>query len=93
MAIFQVDPAEIAEVSCMPVPEHTTVFDESEFLWLVAHSYSLVLAEKRDIVRYVPSYSQGAVDELFRIFREEQSKFDALKAKALRARLRVVRRT
>lgn len=91
MAIFQVDPVEIAEISCMPVPDHTTMFDEGEFLFLVAHSYSLRLEEKRDIVRYVPTYSQVAVDELFRIFREEQSKFDNLQAKALRTRLRVVK--
>src|ERR1044071_6679255 len=73
-AVFRVDPAEIAEISALPVPYHTTVFDEAEFLRLVAHSYSLTLEEKRDMVAYVPTCAQSAIDALFRIFREEQEK-------------------
>jgi len=58
------------------VPAHqNTQFDEKKFLELLAKSISLTKTEKQRIIESIPKLSQYQIDELIRIFEEEQKKF------------------
>lgn len=64
------------------IPPHpNTKFDEQEFLRLLAGSISLTVNEKFKIVAAVPQLSQFQIDELIKIFKEEQQKFAELERK------------
>jgi len=63
----------------VPVPAHPqTKFDEMYFIQLLALSISLSIDEKKKIVEAIPKLSQYQIDELVRIFEEEQDKFAEL---------------
>lgn len=69
----------LAEVK---LPAHpNTTFDEQKFLTLLASSISLTFSEKKKIVEAVEKLSQFQVDELMKIFEEEQQKFTELEKK------------
>lgn len=77
--LFAVDPQEITTILALSVPAHAeTTFDDAQFLDLVAHSFSITIDEKKEIVASVPKFSQHQVDELFRILQEERVKFAEL---------------
>lgn len=64
------------------VPPHpNTTFNEQEFLQLLAGSISLTINEKFKIVSAIPQLSQFQIDELIKIFKEEQQKFAELEKK------------
>jgi hypothetical protein len=64
------------------IPPHpNTQFDEQKFLMLLAGSISLTMNEKKNIVGAVSQLSQFQIDELMRIFEEEQEKFTELEKK------------
>lgn len=64
------------------IPPHpNTKFDEKEFVRLLAGSISLTVNEKYKIVDAIPQLSQFQIDELMKIFREEQQKFAELEKK------------
>ena len=66
-------------ITGVPVPAHpNTKFDEKKFLELLAKSISLTKTEKQRIIESVPKLSQYQIDELMRIFEEEQKKFSEL---------------
>ena len=68
--------------TAIQVPAHPdTKFDEGYFIQLLALSISLTLDEKKKIVEAVSKLSQYQVDELVRIFEEEQTKFAELAEK------------
>lgn len=69
-------------ITTIPVPAHpNTKFDEQKFLQLLAASISLTKTEKQRIITSIPKLSQYQIDELIRIFEEEQKKFAELNAK------------
>ncbi|MFH0834690.1 MAG: hypothetical protein V2A63_04895 [Patescibacteria group bacterium] len=69
-------------IASVPVPAHpNTQFDEKKFLELLAKSISLTKTEKQRIIDSIPKLSQYQIDELMRIFEEEQKKFAELNAK------------
>lgn len=64
------------------IPAHpATQFNNDEFIKLLAASISLTVNEKKGIILNVPKLSQFQIDELMKIFREEQEKFTALEKK------------
>ena len=64
------------------MPAHpTTEFDDNKFIELLASSISLTQNEKKKIIESVPKLSQFQVDELMKIFIEEQQKFTELEKK------------
>lgn len=69
-------------ITTVPVPTHpNTQFDEKKFLTLLASSISLTKTEKQRIITSIPKLSQYQIDELIRIFKEEQKKFSELNEK------------
>lgn len=69
-------------ITTVPVPAHpNTQFDEKKFLELLAKSISLTKTEKQRIISSIPKLSQYQIDELMRIFEEEQRKFSELNKK------------
>ncbi len=69
-------------ITTVPIPTHAnTQFDEKKFLALLAGSISLTKTEKQRIITSIPKLSQYQIDELMRIFGEEQKKFSELNAK------------
>jgi len=69
-------------ITAVPVPAHPhTQFDEQKFLALLAGSISLTKTEKQRIIDSVQKLSQHQIDELMRIFTEEQTKFAELNNK------------
>jgi hypothetical protein len=69
-------------ITSVPVPAHpNTQFDEKKFLELLAKSISLTKTEKQRIIASIPKLSQYQIDELMRIFEEEQKKFAELSKK------------
>ncbi len=69
-------------ISSVTVPAHpNTQFDEKKFLELLAKSISLTKTEKQRIISSIPKLSQYQIDELMRIFEEEQKKFTELNQK------------
>lgn len=66
-------------IAKIQVPAHSnTKFDEQNFLELLAKSISLTKTEKQRIIESIPKLSQYQIDELMRIFEEEQKKFAEL---------------
>ncbi len=64
------------------IPEHpNTKFDDKKFVSLLAGSISLTFTEKKKIIEALPQLSQFQVDELMKIFEEEQQKFTELEKK------------
>lgn len=64
------------------MPAHPNVkFDDNKFIELLAGSISLTHNEKQNIVKAVPQLSQFQIDELMKIFLEEQQKFTELEKK------------
>lgn len=64
------------------MPAHpNTQFNDDEFIGLLAGSISLTFNEKKGIISNVPKLSQFQVDELMKIFKEEQQKFTELEKK------------
>lgn len=76
--LFVVDPEEIDAILALPLPPHETVFDEARLQDLVARSYSMTRAEKEEIIRSVPRFSQEQVETLIEIFTDEREKFREL---------------
>lgn len=69
-------------ITSVPIPAHpNTQFDEQKFLKLLAKSISLTKTEKQRIIASIPKLSQYQIDELMRIFEEEQKKFSELNKK------------
>lgn len=69
-------------ITSVPMPAHSnTQFDEKKFLELLAKSISLTKTEKQRIIASIPKLSQYQIDELTRIFEEEQKKFFELNKK------------
>ena len=69
-------------ITSVPVPVHpNTQFEEKKFLELLAKSISLTKTEKQRIITSIPKLSQYQIDELMRIFQEEQRKFSELNKK------------
>lgn len=69
-------------ITSVTVPAHpNTQFDEKKFLQLLATSISLTKLEKQRIIDSIPKLSQYQIDELMRIFEEEQRKFAELNKK------------
>ena len=69
-------------IAKMKIPPHpNTKFDEQKFIQRLATSISLTNQEKERIVTAVPQLSQFQVDELMKIFEEEQQKFTELEKK------------
>ena len=69
-------------VAKIKVPPHpNTKFDDQKFVQLLAGSISLTNTEKERIVGAIPQLSQFQVDELMKIFEEEQQKFTELEKK------------
>jgi hypothetical protein len=69
-------------VASVKVPAHpNTKFDEKRFVLLLAGSISLTINEKKRIVEAIPQLSQFQIDELIKIFEEEQEKFTELEKK------------
>ncbi len=69
-------------ISRVKVPPHpNTTFDEAKFVQLLAGSISLTIGEKERIITAIPQLSQFQIDELIKIFEEEQVKFTELEKK------------
>lgn len=69
-------------IASVKIPAHpNTTFNEQEFVQLLAGSISLTVNEKYRIVQAIPQLSQFQIDELMKIFREEQQKFAELEKK------------
>jgi len=69
-------------IASVKVPPHpNTKFDEKRFVQLLAASISLTSNEKKKIVEAIPQLSQFQIDELIKIFEEEQEKFTELEKK------------
>lgn len=69
-------------IAGIKVPPHpNTKFDDKLFVQLLAGSISLTLNEKKRIVEAIPKLSQFQIDELIKIFQEEQEKFAELEKK------------
>lgn len=76
---FMTGGADHSFVLTMPIADHPgSVFDEDRFRRLLYGSISLSGVEKRRILEGVQIFSQSQIDELIRIFREEQQKFKEL---------------
>ncbi|MFO1485780.1 MAG: restriction endonuclease [Verrucomicrobiaceae bacterium] len=58
-----------------------TQFDESEYVRLLNLSLSLDVSEKKRVVDATPTLSQFQIDELLKVFREEQEQFESLRPK------------
>lgn len=71
----------LPKVINVKIPAHSLQFDEQYFLHLLAGSISLSRDEKARIIESIPKLRQSQVDELIRIFEEEQRKFAELPAK------------
>ena len=64
------------------MPAHPNAkFDDNKFIELLAGSISLTQNEKKKIIESVPKLSQFQIDELMKIFIEEQQKFTELEKK------------
>ncbi len=64
------------------MPAHpNTKFEDDKFIQLLAGSISLTVNEKKKIIESVPKLSQFQIDELMKIFVEEQQKFTELEKK------------
>jgi hypothetical protein len=63
------------------MPETQVAFDAVLFMTLLKESISLTKEEKGRIIKTLPSLKQAQVDELLRIFDEEQRKFIELDGK------------
>ncbi len=59
-------------------PHPNTTFDEENFLTLLEGSISLTLEEKKRVIDAIPRLSIEQINELIRIFTEEQQKFAEL---------------
>ncbi len=69
-------------IASIKVPAHpNTKFEEKKFVELLATSISLTQNEKKKIIEAIPQLSQFQVDELMKIFVEEQQKFTELEKK------------
>ena len=69
-------------ITSVKIPPHpNTKFDEQKFIQLLAGSISLTITEKKRIIEAVPQLSQFQIDELMKIFQEEQEKFSELEKK------------
>ena len=69
-------------IASIKIPPHpNTQFNEQEFIQLLAGSISLTVNEKHRIVQAIAQLSQFQIDELIKIFREEQQKFAELEKK------------
>ena len=69
-------------INSIKIPPHpNTNFDEKRFVQLLAGSISLTLNEKKKIIEAIPQLSQFQIDELIKIFEEEQQKFTELEKK------------
>lgn len=68
-------------ITIPPHPE--TLFDEQQFLKLLAGSISLMRDEKWRIIFAIPNLSQFQIDELVKILEEEKRKFSELSPKHL----------
>ncbi len=69
-------------IASVKIPPHpNTTFNEKLFVELLAGSISLTLNEKYKIIQAIPQLSQFQVDELIKIFQEEQQKFSELEKK------------
>ena len=69
-------------IAGVKIPPHpNTKFDEKKFVQLLAGSISLTFGEKKKIVEAIPQLSQFQIDELIKIFEEEQVKFTELEKK------------
>ena len=69
-------------ISSVKIPAHpNTKFDDQKFLKLLAGSISLTINEKKRIIEAIPQLSQFQIDELMKIFEEEQTKFSELEKK------------
>lgn len=80
--LFVVDKMEIDAVLLVPVPPHpNTIFDDDEFRMLVAHSTSLIIKEKIEIVVKVGEFSQKQVNSFLEILRRERETFERLNEK------------
>lgn len=75
----QQDSQALTSIKLAPHPK--TVFDEQNFLSLLAGSISLTITEKKRIIEAVPQLSQFQIDELIKIFDEEKGKFQELEKK------------
>lgn len=66
----------------IPLPPHPkTIFDEKKFSQLLASSISLTKKEKQNIIKSIPNLSQYQIDELTKIFQNEQAKIEKVKMK------------
>ena len=79
-ANFQIG-SKLPKVISVKIPANQLQFDEQYFLHLLASSISLTRDEKVRIIESIPKLKQSQVDELIRIFEEEQKKFAELPAK------------
>ena len=71
-------------ITSVKIPPHpNTKFDEKKFVELLAGSISLTITEKKRIIEAIPQLSQFQIDELMKIFEEEQQKFSELEKKML----------
>lgn len=69
-------------IASVKIPPHpNTKFDEKLFVELLAGSISLTINEKYKIIQAIPQLSQFQIDELIKIFQEEQQKFAELEKK------------
>ncbi len=69
-------------ITSVKIPPHpNTKFDEQNFIKLLAGSISLTITEKKKIIEAIPKLSQFQIDELMKIFTEEQTKFSELEKK------------
>lgn len=69
-------------IASVKIPPHpNTKFDEKVFVELLAGSISLTINEKYKIIQAIPQLSQFQIDELIKIFQEEQQKFAELEKK------------
>ena len=69
-------------ITSVKIPPHpNTKFDEKKFIQLLAGSISLTITEKKRIIEAIPQLSQFQIDELMKIFQEEQEKFSELEKK------------
>ena len=69
-------------ITSVKIPPHpNTTFDEKVFLELLAGSISLTIDEKKRIIDAISQLSQFQIDELIKIFKEEQQKFNELEKK------------
>jgi len=63
------------------IPEHEHNIDEKEFLHLLSNSVSFTSKEKGKIIDNLPNLSTFQINEMIRILREEEKKFEELNIK------------